>query len=188
MRRRCALAMCWAVMGTASPPSWPQPVAQPSYKVSAGQLEHALSQRFPVRHQVEGFLDFDVRVPRLHLMPEHNRLASEMAFDVSGPALRRSYTGALAIDFELRYEPTDQSVRAHRLRVQSLRVPGLNQRAAEVLEAYGPMLAQQALHEVVLHRLRPQDLALADAMGLQPASITVTPQGLVIGFESKQQR
>jgi len=37
----------------------------------------------------------------------------------------------------------------------------------------------------VLHTLRPQDLALADTMGLQPGSITVTDKGLVVGFVNK---
>jgi hypothetical protein len=36
--------------------------------------------------------------------------------------------------------------------------------------------------EVVLHTLRPQDLALADTMGFEPGDITVTADGLVIGF------
>ena len=65
---------------------------------------------------------------------------------------------------------------------------GLPQRTAEIIEAYGPKLAEESLHEVVLHRLRPQDLSLADVMGLQPSTITVTPQGLVVGFEAKQAR
>lgn len=43
----------------------------------------------------------------------------------------------------------------------------------------------RTLLEVVLHRLRPQDLALPDGMGLQPGSITVTPEGLTIGFVPK---
>jgi hypothetical protein len=38
---------------------------------------------------------------------------------------------------------------------------------------------------VVLHQLRPQDLAVADGLGMQPGSITVTDSGLVIGFEAK---
>lgn len=180
MERRVVMAAIWLLLGMS------QAVAQPSYKVSAEQLQQALSQRFPVRHKVEGLLNFDVQEPRLRLLPEQNRIASDMVVEVAGPALRRSYNGALELDFELRYEPTDQSIRAHRLQVHSLRLSGLPQRTAEMLEAYGPKVAEQALHEVVLHRLRPQDLALADTMGLQPATITVTSQGLVVGFEAKQ--
>ena len=37
-----------------------------------------------------------------------------------------------------------------------------------------------------MHRLRPQDLMLADGMGLEPGAITVTAKGLVIGFVTKQ--
>jgi hypothetical protein len=161
---------------------------QPSYKISAEQLQQVIRQRFPVRHQVEGLLNFDVQEPRLRLLPEENRIASEMLVNVAGPALRRSYTGALDLDFELRYESMDQSIRAHRLRVHSLRLSGLPQRTTEMIEAYGPKLAEESLHDVVLHRLRPQDLALADTMGFQPATITVTSQGLIVGFETKLTR
>ncbi len=182
MNRRVVAAAICLVLGL------PHAVAQPSYKISAEQLQQAIIQRFPVRHRVEGLLNFDVQEPRLRLLPEKNRVASDMVVDVAGPALRRSYTGSLALDFELRYEPSDQSIRAHRLQVHSLQLSGLPPRTAELLHAYGPKLAEQALHEVVLHRLRPQDLALADAMGLQPATITVTSQGLLVGFETKQVR
>ena len=52
-----------------------------------------------------------------------------------------------------------------------------------MLNAYLPVLAKQALAEVVLHTLQAKDLLLADAIGLQPFSITVTPDGLEIGFK-----
>ena len=182
MKRRVVLAAIGLILGMS------RAAGQPGYKISAEQLQQAIKQRFPVRHKVEGLLNFDVQEPRLRLLPEENRIASEMLVDVAGPALRRSYTGAMNLDFELRYEPMDQSIRAHRLRVHSLRMSGLPQRTAEMIEAYGPKLAEESLHEVVLHRLRPQDLALADVMGLQPATITVTSQGLVVGFEAKQAR
>ena len=59
---------------------------------------------------------------------------------------------------------------------------------AELLSAYRPAMAEQTLRDVVLHRLRPQDLALSDPMGFEPGSITVTPKGLLIGFVAKQPR
>ncbi|NPC55670.1 DUF1439 domain-containing protein [Caenimonas soli] len=182
MKRRIVVIGLCLVLGMS------HAAGQPQYKVSAEQLQQAIGQRFPVRHKVEGLLNFDVQEPRLRLLPEQNRIASEMLVDVAGPALRRSYTGALELDFELRYEPADQSIRAYRLQVHSLRLSGLPPRTAEMLEAYGPRLAEQSLREVVLHRLRPKDLALADTMGLQPSTITVTSQGLVVGFETKQAR
>jgi len=38
---------------------------------------------------------------------------------------------------------------------------------------------------VVVHTLRPQDLALPDGLGMQPGSMTVTDAGLTIGFVPK---
>jgi hypothetical protein len=70
-------------------------------------------------------------------------------------------------------------------RRRSLTVPGLSGQAAALLQQAVSDLAAQALLEVVLHRLDPRDLALADAMGLQPGDITVTETGLVIGFVNK---
>lgn len=54
-----------------------------------------------------------------------------------------------------------------------------------LLSGYRAALADGTLLEVVLHRMRAQDLALPDAMGLRPGSITVTSEGLTIGFVPK---
>lgn len=160
----------------------------PSYKVSAEQLQQTVARRFPLRYAVGGLLDLRMQTPQLSFLPESNRLGSQMVVQATGPALPRSYWGAFNLDFALRYERSDQSIRAHRLQVHSLHLSGLRPPYSELLDAYGPALAEQTLGEIVLHRLRPQDLALADAMGLEPGSITVTAQGLVIGFAAKQPR
>ena len=90
-----------------------------------------------------------------------------------------------AFDFALRYEPSDHTIRAYQLKFQNLQILQLPPQASELLSIYGPAIARQALQEVVLHQLRPQDLAMADNLGMQPHSITVTDKGLVIGFVLK---
>ena len=147
-----------------------------------------IAGHFPARYPVGNLFNLEVEAPHLRLLPELNRLASEMVLDAAGPALRRSYRGSFDVDFALRYEPSDQSIRAHELRVHSFRLAGLPPQTLGLLQAYGQALAEQALLEVVLHRLSPRDLALADTMGLQPGDITVTAEGLVIGFVAKQGR
>lgn len=111
-----------------------------------------------------------------------------MVVQAAGPVLGRSYNGTFEVDFGLRYEASDQTIRAQQLRVNALRFPELPPGPAELLNAYGTALAEKTLQNVVLHQLRPQDLALPDAMGLQPESITVTPRGLAISFISKPLR
>ena len=92
---------------------------------------------------------------------------------------------AVAQRFPLRYEARDLTVRAHQLRFKRLTMPSLQPSVVALLNTYGPALSEQALLEVVLHRLQPSDLALPNSMGLQPGRITVTDTGLVIGFVPK---
>jgi hypothetical protein len=163
----------------------PQAQPQPRYKVSAEQLQQAVAQRFPLRYPVAGLLNLDVQAPQLRLLPEQNRVSAEMAVEAAGPALERRHSGTFELDFALRYEASDHTLRAYQLRIKRLRFADLQPAANELINTYAPALAEQSLQEVVLHQLRPQDLALADTMGLQPGSITVTDKGLVIGFVSK---
>jgi hypothetical protein len=165
----------------------PEPAApgQPHYTVSKEQLQAALAQRFPLHYPVPGLLDLDLQSPRLQLLPEQNRLSAELAVKASGPALQRSHAGSFALEFGLRYEPSDRTIRATQLRLQRLQFPTLQPNVVALLNAYAPALAEQSMLEVVLHQLQAKDLALADVMGLQPGSITVTDAGLVIGFVNK---
>lgn len=186
MNRRALLEtiglLAWGLTGCAAR------ATQPSYKISAEQLHKTLAQRFPMRQSlVAGWLHLDLLNPRLRLLPESNRIGSAFDVNAAGPALRHSYSGMFDVDFGLRYEASDLSIRATQLRVNSLRIDHLPRDTAELLATYGPALAESALQDVVLHRLRPQDLALPDGLGLQPGSITVVPEGLVIGFVPKQE-
>jgi hypothetical protein len=159
--------------------------AGPGYRVSLQQLQDMVDQRFPLRYPVAGLFDVTLAAPRLQLLPDLDRLGSDLPLRIAGPALRRSYSGELALDFGLRYEPADQTIRAHHLRVASLRVDGLTGEAQALVQQAAADMARQAMLEVVLHRLRPQDLALADTMGLQPGAITVTWDGIAVEFVNK---
>lgn len=156
--------------------------AQPRYTVSAATLQEAVAQRFPRRFSLGAVLQLTVLTPVLRLLPQANRIATDMVVAAAGPALATPASGEFDLDFALRYERSDRSIRASRLRVRSIRVSGLPPPYPELLDGFGQAMAQQALGELVLHRLRPADLALADAMGLEPDTITVTDDGLVIAF------
>jgi hypothetical protein len=159
--------------------------AQARYTVSAEQLQQMVAQRFPLRYPVADLVNMDVQGPALRLLPSLNRLSAQMAVEAAGPALAQSQNGTLELDFALRYEASDRTIRAHKLRFKRLQIAGLPPVASQLLNAYGPSIAEQALQEVVLHQLQAKDLATADNLGLQPSTITVTDNGLVIGFEMK---
>ena len=172
--------------------AWAQPAepedeaqTQPHYKVSAAALQAGVGQRFPLRYPVPGLLNLDVQVPQLRLLPAQNRLRAEMVVDAAGPALQRSHQGTLDVEFALRYEAADRTVRAHQLRLKRLQFPTLPPTAMALLNVYGPALAERTLLEVVVHRMRAQDLALPEGLGLQPGSITVNSEGLTVSFVPK---
>jgi hypothetical protein len=189
VRRSFVGAMCMTKLGMALAGSLGRPAqAQPRYTVSVAQLQQLVAQQFPRRYPVAGLLNMDVQAPALRLMPEQNRMSAEMAVAATGPLLERSQKGMFEVDFALRYEASDRTVRAHQLRFRRLRIADLSPAGIELLNTYGPALAEQTLQEVVLHQLRAQDLAVTDDLGLQPNSITVTDSGLVVGFETKPLR
>jgi hypothetical protein len=153
--------------------------------VSAAQLQQAVAQRFPLRYPIGGFVALELHAPRLRLLAAAGRVGAEIVVEASGPALHAPRSGLLDVDFELRYDARDRTLRAHRLRVRSLRVDGLSAQGAALLDSHGAALAEQALQDVVLHRLDAQDLAPLDALGLQPGAITVTETGLSIAVLPK---
>ena len=159
--------------------------AAPGYTVTEARLQQAVAKRFPRRYPVGGFLDIDAKAPRLSLLPAKNRLAAQLQVAAAGPALPRAYQGVFDLDFALRYQASDRTVRADQLRVNALQFENLPAQTSALLTLYGPQLAEQSLQGAVLHQLKAEDLALPDGMGLQPDTITVTAQGLVIAFVAK---
>jgi len=192
MTRRRWLAACagagasgWLPQVGAQPPDSGDAPGVPRQRISAAQIRDAVAQRFPLRYPVGGLFDLAVQLPALRFEAATGRMGAQAAVQAAGPALRRRYPGVLDVDFALRYEPRDMSIRAHQLRVVSLQLTGLPPQAAALVDAYAPELARQSWAEVVLHTLRPQDLALPDAMGLRPDRITVVDDGLMVSFAPK---
>lgn len=184
-RRRWLASACTALLATACTPVCVAADSLPAYTISPQQLQAALGRRFPLRFAAGGLLQLTVREPVLRLLPDADRVAAEMALVASGPALARASTGEFDIDFALRYERNDRTLRAHQLRIRSLRISGLPPGYPELLDALGQALALRTFGEVVLYRLEAGDLRLADVMGLEPETVRVTERGLVIGFAPK---
>ena len=189
-RRRFLTTACAAgtgalVLGSAAMLTPRSAVAQPRYTVLLAQLQDMVAPKFPRSVPVQGLFDLTLQAPRLRLLPEVNRLGAAMVVDAAGAALRRSHAGTFNVEFALRYEATDRSLRAHQITLGRLAFPSLRPAVTDLLNAYAPVLAEQLLGEVTLHQLRPQDTALFDGLGLQPGPITVTAQGLTVAFVSK---
>jgi hypothetical protein len=185
MRRRSMIA------GFAS---WPvqrllaqEPPQRPQYKVSAAQLFDAMSARFPIRLGLAGVLQLQVSAPRLLLLPARNRLGATLLTQVDGAQLPERSAGEVDLLFALRYEATDQTVRAHHAEIADLRWPGLAADARAALQALLPGVARR-LGELVLHKFSPAQLAVAETMGFEPEEITVLADGVMVFFGPKPRR
>ena len=160
-------------------------LAQPSYTVPLAQLQEMVATKFPRSVPVQGLFDLNLQAPQLRLLPAVNRLGATMAVDAAGPALRRSHGGTFDVEFALRYEASDRTLRAHQIKLGRLDFPTLKPAVTELINAYAPVLAEQSLREVVLYQLNAQETAMADLLGLRPGRITVTGQGLAVELVTK---
>ncbi len=187
MLRRCFLLgslVSTALLSTAcSGKSLPRQVI-----VSPEKLQQAVAGHFPRPYPVAGLLQLQLQAPRLQLLPASDLLKAQLTATLSGPVLKQSYDGRMEADFSLRYEASDRSVRAQRVKVHSLALDGLPPALTEMLNTYGPAIAEQALGDLMLYQMQEKDLALMDALDMQPGAMRVTPQGLEIALERKAQQ
>lgn len=160
------------------------PSPRPHYKVSAAQLYEGLSRRFPLRRGLRGMLELEVRAPGLLLLPARNKVGATLQVEASGPALQQALAGELDLVFALRYEASDQTLRARDPEVLDLRLADASPDAAQAIRALLPRLLRE-VGEFVLHRFTPRELALPDTMGFAPEKITVLEDGLDVGFAPK---
>ena len=153
-----------------------------SYVLSMAQLQAALAGKFPRSYPLAGLLDLQLQMPQLRLLAQSNRIGARMALQATGPLLAQARNGSLDVDFALRYEAADHSIRASQLQVKQLQIDGLSARLAALLNDYGSQLAEKSLQDVALHQLRPADVAKLDRLGVRPGAISVLPHGVSVGL------
>ena len=157
-----------------------------SVSVTTQKLQEMVARRFPKEFPVAGLLQLQLKAPTLTTVPERNMLNAVIPAELAGKVLKESYSGQLNVDFALRYESTDRTLRAHQIKVNSLEMNGLAPAMSDMLATYANALAEQALGQVVLYQLQDKDLELADTLGVEPGAITVTPQGLTVALVQKK--
>lgn len=175
--------------------SWPaasllaqESAPRPRHKISAAQLHEALSGRFPVRFMLGSLLEVEISAPRLLLLSARDKLGAGLVVQLGGMQLRPTLPGEIDLVFALRYEASDQTVRARQPEILAMRWPGLPAATLQQLQRSLYPVIREAVGEFVLHKFAPRDLALADTMGFEPESFRVVDDGVVIVFGPKQGR
>ena len=184
MRRRAL--MLWATVGLGLATTACSGNSGPgTLSVTTEKLQAMVAKRFPREYPVAGLLQLRLQAPRLTMLPEQNAINAVLDADLAGKVLKEHYKGNLNLDFALRYEPTDRSLRAYQIKLRGLQMDGLPPGLGEMLATYASTVAEQALAQVVLYQLQDSDLALLDSLSMEPGPITVTPQGLTVALVPK---
>ena len=153
-------------------------MAPRSVNVPEERLQQALAERFPIKQRLADVLELEVLPPRLSLLPASNRLATDIDLNVADRLMGGRYSGNIAFDFGLRFEPSDNTIRMTGARVNRVSMAGVPEPYQTAITRNAPRLAERLFDNRVLHQFSDKDLSLVNGLGLEPGEITVTPQGL----------
>jgi hypothetical protein len=165
-----------SVQGSAAPGS-------KTISIGQAQLQETVAKKFPYQQRVAEVLELQVLAPRLGLLPASNRLSTELDLEVTERFMGQRYSGTMTMDYGLRFEPNDKSVRMTGVRVNSINLAGVPEPYRSLITQNAPRLAERLFSDYALHRFSEQDLSLVSGLGLVPGEIKVTSRGLNVTLE-----
>ena len=151
--------------------------------IAQEQLQEKIAKRFPYQQKLADVLDLKILSPRLALLPEANRIATELDLNLFERMGGRTYTGTMALDYGLRFERADNTVRMTGVRVSSVKLNNVPEPFNEAISRHMPRMAEQLLSNYALHTFSEQDMSLVSGLGFEPGEIKVTPKGLRITLD-----
>lgn len=150
--------------------------------LSHADLQARLERQFPRQRRVLEVIDVDIARPVVRLLPERNRVATDLDLSASERLSGRRVRGSLALEYALRFEPSDASVRLTQVRVQEVTLDlgsgSLSASAARI----GALLAERLLDDVAIWHADAERLRLLQRAGVDAADITVTARGIEVRF------
>lgn len=171
-----AAASTWGLAGCAG-------IGAPrSVTVSQAELQALLERQFPHQRRLLEVIDVAIGRPALRLLPERNRLATELELSATERLSGRSARGSLSLDYALRYEASDASVRLTQVRVQQVRLEFGSGTLSPSGARLGGLLAERLLDDVAVWRADPRRLQQLQRAGVAAADIAVTAGGVDIRF------
>jgi hypothetical protein len=148
-------------------------------EISEAKLGELINRQFPFNSRYLELFDVSLSAPQVRLIPAENRIGTAFSYSLGSLLLGvRPFQGRLDLSYGLRFESTDDTVRLTQVRVEGFEVPGVPPLYASRANRLGALLAESLLQNLVIHRLKPEDLQAARGWGYQPGALTVLPGGL----------
>ena len=146
--------------------------------ISESQLTLLMARQFPMERKVMEVIDLNITNPVLTLMPEANRVGTELDVSAVDRLFGSSATGHVKLDYALRFQPSDHTIRMTQVRVRDLALSSGSNNLRGAAQRIGGLVAENALENLVLYRMRPSQADEMDRLNLVASPITVTAQGL----------
>ena len=146
--------------------------------ITESQLTLLLARQFPMERKVLEVIDLDITNPSLTLIPQSNRVGTELDVTALDRLFGSTAMGHVKLDYALRFQPADHTIRMTQVRVRELTLSSGSNSLRGAAQRIGGLVAENALEDLVLYRMKPAQADEMDRLNLVASPITVTPQGL----------
>ena len=154
--------------------------------ISESQLSVLMARQFPMERKVMEVIDLNITNPVLTLIPQSNRVGTELDVTAVDRVFGSTALGHVRLDYGLRFQPSDHTIRMTQVRVRDLTLSSGSNNLHGTAQRIGGLVAENALENLVLYRMKPAQADEMDRLNLVASPITVTPQGLHMTVSPKQ--
>ena len=154
--------------------------------ISESQLTVLMARQFPMERKVMEVIDLNITNPVLTLIPESNRVGTELDVTAIDRLFGSTALGHVKLDYGLRFQPSDHTIRMTEVRVRELLLSSGSNNLRGDSQRIGGLVAENALENLVLYRMKPAQADEMDRLNLVASPITVTPQGLHMSVSPRQ--
>ena len=177
-------ALCAGVLGVLS--GCASLIGTHDVDISESQLNLLLARQFPMERKVLEVIDLNISNPLIQLIPESNRVGTELDVTALDRLFGSSAMGHVKLDYGLRFQPSDHTIRMTQVRVRELTLSSGSNSLRGAAQRIGGLVAENALENLVLYRMKPAQADEMDRLNLVASPITVTARGLHMTVSPKQ--
>lgn len=162
------------LMGCSSNPFKPSTVT-----FTALEFQRALAKKFPVRKQYFGLVELVISHPEVSMRPEIKHIAMQFDADMAAFGAKQLFKSKLNITTSLAYNADTKSIVLKEPHLDSIDVEGMRSDRIQDLNQMAAILIRETLEGAAIYTFNPDDMHFI-GMKLEPESIEITPQGVVV--------
>ena len=163
-------------------------MAPPRVRYSEGELNQMLARHFPLERRVLEVIELSLANPQLTLKPEAGRLATHFDLQASDRLSGQRWHGEVALDYGLRLDRSDHSLRIAEPRVTAFRLQRDDGRLVSSAQAerLGGFAIERVLDGAVIHRLKPEQVERLAQAGWELGELKVDAAGVELGTVARR--